>query len=133
MESLKHLRSTAALWASVALLCGGCASSGAETPDTTSSSPADEVTSEAQENLYFYNSFFTLDNYAGWSWKQSYSFYYRRWIWNWCNGSNTGTGHYLSCYSDAPYKPASAGEVVNQSAPRPSGSAPSSPPPGGPR
>lgn len=132
MDSLKHLRSTAVLWASAALLCGGCASSGAETTDGSNDLKADEVTSEAQQSLYFYNSFYTLDNAAGWSWKLSYSFYYRRWIWNWCYGNGTGGG-YRNCYSDAPYKPASPSELVNESAPRPGGSPPANPPPAAPR
>lgn len=131
MDTLKHLRSTAVLWASAALLCGACAST--ETTDGSNDVKADEVTSEAQQSLTFYHNFYTLDNAAGWTWKLSYSYYYRRWIWNWCNGTNASTGRWLMCYSDAPYKPASPGEAVNESAPRPSGSPPASPPPGAPR
>ncbi len=133
----KHMRLATTLWATAALICVGCSGSvepdSGDLADENTATPANaaETTEEVNQGLLFANWFWTLDNSYGWSWKVSWSGYYRRWIWNWCYGINSGGAAWRWCYSNAPYAPVSTGNPVNPSAPMPA-NAPAAALPGAP-
>lgn len=125
------------LWASTALLGPSWAaptepSAGVQTPYVEAAvDPAPAPTAPYSCKAWRW----TLDDSADWSWKVSWSFYFRRWIWSYCSGVGADTYGWSCCYfnspPDIPDSP-HMNEVVSLSAPAPTGDPPPCPPPGAP-